>query len=195
MTSTFMIQISRNEPTFFDEKRRTRRRTRLVRRIFRIKDILVGSPYRVNITLKNVGIQVFGGGLLIVSAQWATNQSTISSYPIKSLASNESQTVVFQHQALDKYFGLLFAKLEDNNRQPVQLYNEENVLYMLNQCFGSVWAIDEGELLGRYALTISAISLVVLMAKDVIIPLVIWYAIFSNNTWLLDALKWFKLLS
>jgi hypothetical protein len=93
-----MIQISCDKPTFFSEKLRRR----IVRRIFRIKDILVGSPYRVNITLKNTGAQTFNGG----------------------------------------------------------------------------------------ALVISAISLLVLMIKDVVIPIIIWFANHPITLWLFDALKW-----
>jgi len=166
---TYLIQISHDKPAFSDEKRRTR----IIRRIFRINDIQVGSGYKVSITLKNTGNQTFNGGTLSVRAQWANNQITFSSYPVKSLATNESFTVLFQHGALDKYFGLLFAELKDNNGVAVTLYNENNVPY-IGQCFGSVWAIDEEELLSRYALMIAAISLVVLMIKDVIIPIIIW---------------------
>jgi len=191
MSSTYKIQITSDKPVFSEKKLRIR----MARKLLRINDILVGSGYSMNITLRNVGSQVFNGGQLIVETRWATNQSTFSSYFIKSLASNESQTVLYSHGALDKYFGLLFAKLEDSSGNKIQLYNEANAPYIPNQCFGSIWAIDMGELQGRYALIISAISLVVLTIKDVIIPLVIWYAIFSNNTWLLDALKWLKLLS
>ena len=132
------------------------------RQIFRIEDIVVGSGYEVNVTLKNTGAQTFNGGVLDVKAQWANNQFTFSSYVIKSLAHDESVTVLFQHGALDKHFGLLFAELVDSNaplkdgKPPaVQLYNENNVPYM-GQCFGSVWAVDMEDLLTRYALGISA---------------------------------------
>lgn len=66
--------------------------------------------------------------------------------------------------------------------------------YTPNQCFNTVKAVDMEELQGRYAFIISAISLFLLMIKDVIIPLIIWYAIFTNDSWLLGGLKWLKLI-
>jgi hypothetical protein len=165
-----MIQISGDTPRFSDEKLRTR----IIRRIFRIKDILVGSPYKINVTLKNIGTQIFNGGVLTVSGQWATNQSTFTGYPINSLAPNESVKVVFQHGAMNKYYGLIFATLIDKTGQNIPLYNEAKVPYQSNQCFSSVWAIDMEELLTRYALMTSAISLVVLVLTEVLIPIIIW---------------------
>lgn len=164
-----------------------------MRKIFHVKDILVGSKYIINITLKNVGAQVFNGGQLVVSTSWTSSQITVSSYPIKTLTPTESQAVTYCHDALRKDYGLIFAKLSDKNNN-VQVYNIERVPYTPNQCFNTVKAVDMEELQGRYAFIISAISLFLLMIKDVIIPLIIWYAIFTNNSWLLGGLKWLKLI-
>ena len=104
------------------------------RQIFRIEEIVVGSGYEVNVTLKNTGVKHLMVVYWMLKAQWANNQFTFSSYVIKSLAHDESVTVLFQHGALDKHFGLLFAELVDSNaplkdgKPPaVQLYNENNV--------------------------------------------------------------------
>lgn len=98
MSSTYIIQITSDEPHFFEESLRSR----IVRKIFHVKGILVGSKYIINITLKNVGAQVFNGGQLVVSTSWTSSQITVSSYPIKTLVPTESQTVTYCHDALRK---------------------------------------------------------------------------------------------
>lgn len=151
-----------------------------------MKDYIVGQKYQVWYEVENIGGNPFPGGVLQVQITWPNGQIVAQPFTIKPLAPSKSdRTQIIVTHALARGFALFHAlPITANDGKKVEMYitptqkfrppHQKVLIYHIH----SIYAKPKEEITGYWAMWISAVSLIILVATS-LIQFILWLAQFS----------------